>query len=279
MKILTPASQYALLLLMFLSTCAPPPDGAEAEAVTITRDSITLTVEPARGGRISSLTYGGQEVLNVGSDTSGFTTGSVAWTSPQENWGWPPPASLDRAPFTVQEVEEYSVLLIGDPDPETGLVMQKRYRLGPDSDVGLTYWLTNKGDSTLGVAPWEVTRLPYGGTLEFYADSVRSQPAGDHYTTTDSLRRTVTFDGRHAGKIKLFAALDSIPAVYRRDGLVLEKHTVVTDFYRVAPGQAPLEVYLDPERNFVEFELQGDYRNISYGETVTLRTRWKVGRE
>jgi hypothetical protein len=56
--------------------------------------------------------------------------------------------------------------------------------------------------------------------------------------------------------------------------VALEKHTVVTDFYRTAPEQAPLEIYLDPTRNLVEFELQGDYRKLSYGQTTTLRSKW-----
>ena len=253
-------------------------DGS-AGPITLVRDSISLTVDPSDGGRIVSLRYGNREVLPTGRDSMGFTYGSVAWPAPQADWNWPPPAALDRDAYTVQQVEDHSVMLISKPDPATGLVLQKRYRLGPASDIGLTYWLTNKGDTTRSVGAWEVTRLPYGGEFTFYSDSLRTEmgPAAT-VETTDSMRRIV-LDERHSGKIKVFADLDSIPVLYRRDGLVLEKHTVVTDFYRVAPGQAPLEIYLDPAAGFVELELHGDYRRLGYDETSTLRTKWVLRRE
>ena len=268
-----------LLLLLQLFTCGRAKDGAPAqdEPITITRDSLSLTVDPTLGGRLVSVKYGDRELLNTVRDSTGFTYGSTAWPSPQADWNWPPPPALDREPYTVQQVEEHSILLKGE-ETEDGLVFQKRYRLGPDSDIGLTYWLTYNGDTARSVAAWEVTRLPYTGRVEFYADSVRTEKTESIVESQDSFR-TIHFDERHTAPAKVFADLDSIPVKYYVDGLVLEKHTVVTDFYRVAPGQAPLEVYIDPPRNFAELELQGDYRELRYGETATLRTRWRVVRE
>ncbi len=267
----------AFLPLLFLCTCGPASDDVISPGpIVLSRDSITLTVEPAYGGRITSLTYGGKELLRTGRDSSGFTFGSVAWPSPQADWGWPPPAAIDRGPYTVQELGDYAILLIG-PRDSSGLVLQKRYRLGPDSDLGMTYWLTNEGDSTRSVAAWEVTRLPYAGRVEFLADSVRLQRPGNT-VATEKHARTIHFDDRHTQPNKVFANLDTVPVRYYLDDLVLEKHTVVRDFYRVAPGHAPLEVYFDPVREFVELELQGDYRRLSYGETTTLRTRWRIAR-
>ena len=269
----------ALLVMMLaaFAACTEPSGASPRDLITLTRDSITLVVDPNRGGRLSSLTYGGQEVLSTGDDSTGYSVGSVAWYSPQEDWNWPPPATFDRAAFSVQRVEKHSVLLISDRDSLTGLVLQKRYRLGPDSDIGLTYWLTNKGDTTVSVAPWEVTRIPYDGTITFFSDSLRTL-SGKPLTESDDSLHVVHLDERHTGKGKLFASLDSIPVTYVRDGLRFEKHTVVTDYYRVAPGQAPLEIYVDPARRFAEFELQGDYRTLGYDQTTTLRTRWVLGR-
>ncbi len=248
----------------------PPQDGP----ITLTRDSISLTVDPSYGARLTSLKYGDRELLNVVRDSTGFTYGSTAWPSPQSDWSWPPPAALDREPYTVQKVDEHSVLLLGKED-SSGLVFQKRYRLGPDSDIGLTYWLTYNRDTARAVAAWEVTRLPYTGRIEFFADSVRTEKSDGVVESQDSFR-TIYLDDRHPAPAKVFANLDSIPVRYYVDGLVLEKHTVVQDFYRVAPGQAPLEVYIEPQRKFAELELQGDYRELRYGETATLRTKWRV---
>ncbi len=155
--------------------------------------------------------------------------------------------------------------------------MQKRYRLGPDSDVGLTYWLTNESDTIRSLAAWEVTRLPYAGRVEFVADSVRLSAPGKTVESRDT-NRTIYLDDRHSKENKVYAQLNSVPVRYYLNDLVLEKHTVVQDFYRVAPNQAPLEIYFDPVAGFTELELQGDYRKLGYGETTTLRTRWRLSR-
>lgn len=265
-----------LFLAFLIVSCGKPrAERGTSEPITIARDSITITVDPELGGRLVSLTYGGRELLNTARDSTNFRLGSTAWPSPQADWGWPPPAAIDRDAYTVQRVTDHQILLISPPDSRTGLVMQKRYLLGPDSDVGLIYWLTNRGDSTLSVAAWENTRLPYAGRIEFISDSVRTEKSVGVVESQDSLR-TIHFDGRHDRPAKVFASLDTVPVIFYGDSLILEKHTAVQDFYRVAPDQAPLEVYLDPVTGFAEFELQGDYRRLGYGETSTLRTRWVI---
>lgn len=278
-SLLRPDGYLGLLLPLLLFTCGPatPDTPPQDEPLTITRDSLSLTVDPTLGARLVSVKYGDRELLHTVRDSMGFSYGSTAWPSPQADWDWPPPAALDREPYTVQEVEEHSILLKGR-ETEDGLVFQKRYRLGPDSDIGLTYWLTYNGDTVRSVAAWEVTRLPYTGRVEFYADSVRTEKTASIVESQDSFR-TIYFDERHTAPAKVFADLDSIPVRYFVDDLVLERHTVVADFYRVAPGQAPLEVYIDPPRGFAELELQGDYVELRYGETATLRTKWRVVRE
>ena len=109
-----------------LCTCGPAPDDdlPQGGPITLTRDSISLTVDPSYGARLTSLKYGDRELLNVVRDSMGFTYGSTAWPSPQADWNWPPPAALDREPYTVQKVEEHSILLMGQED-SSGLVFQK----------------------------------------------------------------------------------------------------------------------------------------------------------
>lgn len=266
----------SVLFTGFLCTCDRAQED-DQQPITLTRESISITVDPNLGGRITSLTYGGREILQTVSDSGGYNTGSTAWTSPQKDWGWPPPATFDSDTFTVQRVKDHEILMISQPD-SSGLKMQKRVRLGLDSDVGLTYWLTYEGEGTRSVAAWENTRLPYDGYLTFVSDSVRLRDVTSIDTAGTRVR--VTFDERQTQPAKLFASLvDTIAPAYHHDGIVLRKETAVHELYRTAPEQAPLEVYWNPERGFVEFELQGDYRELRYGETATLRTRWVVGRE
>ena len=263
-------------LLALLCTCGPatPGDTSPDGPITLVRDGLSVTVDPAYGGRITSLKYGDRELLNTVRDSTGFTYGSTAWTSPQSDWGWPPPAVLDSEPYTVTQVKEHSVLVTSALSDE-GFELKKRVLLGGDGEMGLTYWLTYRGDSIATVAPWEVTRLPYGGRIEFYADSVRTEMAADVVESQDSFR-TIYFDERHTAGAKVFADLDSVPATYYYDGFAFEKHTIVTDVREVPTGQAPLEIYLEPARQFVEFELQGAARILNFGETVALRTKWVI---
>lgn len=278
---------FSLLLLPLLLNCDSsdgPALGRDGRAlgeppatgtVTLVRDSISLTVDPRFGGRITSLKYGDREVLNTSRDSSGFEFGSTAWTSPQSDWKWPPTAIIDSEPYKLQKVEDHSILMISKESDE-GLVLQKRFRLGPDSDIGLTYWLTYQGDSIRSVGIWEVTRLPYAGRVEFYADSVSINNGDRSLLEQQDSFYSVSIEDRQFKSPKIFADLSAVPVTYYNNGLAFEKHTVVTDLRQVAPGQAPLEIYWASDRQFMELELHGQYRELRYGETVVLRTKWRL---
>ena len=270
----------AAILACILQSCEAlsPAPAAPPAPIVLERPPLTLTIDPALGGRITSLTFGGQEVLKTERDSADLQWGSTAWTSPQRDWDWPPIATFDREAYTLGEVEEHSVTMMSEVDPATGLQLTKYIRMGPEDDVGLTYFLTNKGDSTASVAAWEITRLPYAGRIEFAADSVRSETV-TLKPERDSTGFTISFDDRWEERAKVFADINGDFVTYTNGGLQLRKYTSVKDRYRTAPGQAPLEVYWNPAAGFVEFELQGDYRKIGFGETATLRTRWQIVRE
>ncbi len=64
---------FGLCCLCFLCTCDTAQEASPAPGpFVLTRDSITLTVDASYGGRITSLTYGGQEVLSTLRDSSGI---------------------------------------------------------------------------------------------------------------------------------------------------------------------------------------------------------------
>ena len=269
-----------LPLMLLISGCDEETGGDSSVPITLHRPPLTLTVDPALGGRITSLQHNGRELLSTQRDSMNYALGSTAWPSPQMDWNWPPPPVLDSEPYEVLRVDDSTgVVLTSKTDPVTGLKLQKKIRLGPKSDVGITYFFTNMTDSLKTVAGWEVTRLPYAGELLFYADSIRTgRPEELVYESIqeEDRRYRIRFDERHQRSEKLFADLDSVPVVYRNNGLELAKYTGITDLYHTAPDQAPLEVFIAPKDKFIEFELQGYYRPIEYGEMSTLRTRWVV---
>lgn len=271
-------SLQALILAFLFFACTDTDNSEQSGLVTITRGAISLTVEPAIGGRISSLTYGGVEILKTSRDSNNLQWGSTAWSSPQSDWNWPPIGAFDVEPFVVMRVDEKSILLEGPKDSLTHLRMRKRFVLGPENDIGMTYWLTNEGVSSINVALWENTRLPYAGRFEFKADSIRGSLDTLPVFFQDSVY-TIYADERHGRPQKVFADMPSTTAAYYHNGIVLTKHNLANAFYRVAPGQGPLEIYLDPPAGFVEFELQGDYRLIGPGESNNLRAKWVISRE
>lgn len=278
MKTRSVSGVIGLTALVLIAACGNSSEAEVSDSVTISRGPITLTVEPAIGGRISSLTFDGVELLKTSRDEQNLQWGSTAWSSPQSVWQWPPVAAFDSEPYTVTELRENTLLLEGPRDPGTLLRMRKRIALGPDNDVGLIYWLTNEGVSSVKVALWENTRLPYAGRFAFVADSIRSNVDKLPAELQDSVY-TIYVDDRHQKPLKVFADLPEKQASYHYKGLILRKHHFANAFYRMAPEQAPLEIYLDPPAGFVEFELQGDYRLLDPGESNNLRVRWEVLRE
>lgn len=264
-----------LPFLLMLLSCSGGPDQSSSAPLTLSRGPISITVEPALGGRISSLTYDGVEVLQTTRDKENLHWGSTVWTSPQSAWNWPPPAAFDAEPYTLTKLGEYRILLEGPLDTVSFLRMRKRIVLGPDSDIGLTYWVTNEGASGVNVALWENTRLPYAGTFEFVADTVWTERDSVEFELQDSVR-IVTLDERHTAEGKLFANLPTGTATYKHNGIAFTKHTVVKDLYRTPPNEAPLEIYVAPKGNFFEFELVGDYRNIGPGESNNVRLKWSL---
>jgi hypothetical protein len=60
--------------------------------------AVAFTVDARSAGRIVSLEIDGRNLL-TGPDTNAENWGSTFWTSPQADWGWPPPAEIDGVPF------------------------------------------------------------------------------------------------------------------------------------------------------------------------------------
>lgn len=266
----------ACLCLAALLTACGDDQPDLTQPYTITRGKISLTVEPALGGRLSSLTYDGKEVLRTVRDSAQLLWGSTVWTSPQADWGWPPPPAYDTEPYVLTVLGEHRLLLEGPRDPASMLRLRKRFVLGPDSDVGLTAWVTNESSLPVDVALWENTRLPYAGTFEFQTDTLwYDKTPIPPVALTDSTYR-LTLDTTYTTAGKLFAGLPTGTVRYHRDGVTLTKHTVVKALYRTAPGQGPLEIYIDPVRGLSELELQGDYRTIAPGESNSMRTKWTL---
>lgn len=57
--------------------------------------SVAIEIDANARERETSLTLGGKELLSS-AEVNAINYGSTFWTSPQSQWGWPPPASRLR---------------------------------------------------------------------------------------------------------------------------------------------------------------------------------------
>ena len=253
-------------------TVAPGP-------ITLTGGNVSLTVDPDYGARITSLKYGGREILQTDRDSAGLTFGSTAWTSPQADWDWPPPPALDSEPYRVDKLRDNVYLFTSGQDEETGLRLDKRVQVTDAGEIGLRYQITNQSGVPVGVAAWEVTRLPYAGRIEFYVGDTVWSDAYPMPVLFKEDKGITTFNEEHKEPKKLYATLRDTAVRYSVDDLVFTKQTMITGGNQVAKGHAPLEIYLDPKRGFVEFELQGGYYRLDPGQVADMHVKWTVRRQ
>src|SRR5262249_20594354 len=143
----------------------------------------TFIVAPRVGGRIATYSWQRHDVL-AGRDTSADHWGSTFWTSPQSDWGWPPPRAIDPAPYAVTDTRD-GLTLSSDSAPELGVRVHKRFRMrATDGAVRIRYTIENLREKPLRLAPWEVTRVRAGGVTLF------PRPPGTPETPLPGFSRT-----------------------------------------------------------------------------------------
>ena len=273
--------------------------GDELYAVSI--DDATLTVDAAHGGKILSFKLGEQEVLaqNPAANAPApapapaegqpprrrffnpNSYGSTFWTSPQAEWNWPPVPEYDSLPYTA-EIQEGPVRF-GDSAMHAfvleGQVSKYGYRIRKTittdpSDLAfvIIYSIINESGETRKVAPWEITRVPNGGYLEFDAKAEDVTPADLMKVSFEEdvakleidvadQNRKINVDGK--GWLK-----------FHDNGLVLTQCFPDIAQEEAAPGEAEIQVYIDARKTFVEIEAQGPYTELKPGEQLDWAVRW-----
>jgi hypothetical protein len=142
--------------------------------------NLALVVDASVGGRITEFSLDGKNALL----SEGKLTGSTFWTSPQKDWGWPPPAAIDIDPFEIQ-LYEGKLKLISAIESGLGIRVEKTFGSNTQGNgFDITYTLLNMSDRTISLAPWEVTRVSGGFT--FY-------PMGGKQVSSDL--KTTEIDG------------------------------------------------------------------------------------
>jgi hypothetical protein len=237
--------------------------------------STFFEVEPGHGGRITSLRQAGQELLWLkGADNYADAIGSTFWPSPQ-SWPWPPPAEIDSHAYAATVDASGVITLEGEKNDATSLRVSKRFRADLVREaLELEYAMRNVGASPVKWAPWEVTRLPAAG-LAFWPTG--GAPYGDQpMPSRTDLGVTCCWPAESDGEGKLFADGAGGYLAYALGDRVLVKQFQDQPASAAAPGEAEIELYVNPDHSYVEVENLGAYTSIVLGQTVSWRVVWYV---
>ncbi len=258
------------------------------KAVILEGAKLRATIEPGVAGRVARLTYGERDLL-VGPDVNADNWGSTYWTSPQSDWGWPPPAGIDSAAFEV--VQETPLTLRG---PESALGtsrvrLEKTFILDAERDtLDIGYQLTNVGEQPTRVAGWEISRVAPAGFTFFPTGASELSPVPPHGPLMlQKLHGHSIYDhegfvvGRslkvHADGQGGYLAHVTAPAP---DGSRLLFLKLFGDSLpaQQAPGEGEVEIFANEDGRYVEVEVQGPYRVLASGAHETFWVRWLVRR-
>ena len=268
------------------------------EKYVLSVQDLSMTVDAGHGGKILSFKLGEQEVLaqnpaaapqpapqGEGQPRRRFfnpnSYGSTFWTSPQAEWNWPPVPEYDNLPYTAEikdgpvKVADVTIpaLFLQGQVSKYGYRVCKAFTVDP-SDLAfvITYSIVNESGETRKIAPWQISRVPNGGFLEFDAKPEGVTPAdlmkvtfseGQAILEVDvaDQNRKINVDGK--GWLN-----------FRDKGLVLTQRFLDIAQDAAAPGEAEIQVYIDARKSFVEIEAQGPYTELKPGEKLDWTVRW-----
>ena len=273
------------------------------EKYVVSVQDLSMTVDAAHGGKILSFKLGDQEVIAQNPAAAPQpeqaegqpprrrwfnpnSYGSTFWTSPQKEWNWPPVPEYDSLPYTA-EIKDGPVKVVDVAIPALfleGQVSKYGYRICKTvtvdpSDLAfvVTYSIVNESGETRKVAPWEITRVPNGGFLQFDAKPEAVTPADLMKVTFDDDMATLEVDV--ADQNRKINVDGKGWLNFRDNGLVMTKRFPDIAQEDAAPGEAEIQVYIDARKSFVEIEAQGPYTELQPGEKLDWTVRWYLAAE
>ncbi len=246
-------------------------------------DGVRLEVDADAGGRVTSLRRGGVELLS-GPDVDADNYGSTFWTSPQSEWGWPPPVEIDRGPYSVEAAGD-AITLTGASHDALGVRVTKRVSVDRARRAFvMSYAIHNVSVAPKTCAPWEVTRVRPGG-LTFFPTGIPAsgtlrldERSGASWFEHDAAMASAA--GLPAAGLKAFATgkrgwLAHAPReAYAKRRLLFIKRFDEVPRDMQAPGEAEIEIYANPR--YVELEVQGRYEAIPPAGRASWTVVWCV---
>jgi len=244
---------------------------------TIRNKTQELTIDPSTGGRITELKLNGKNFLTTKSIHPIFW-GSTLWPSPQNIWGGPDLEELDRLLYS-DTVFGNTLKMVSMPDPKSGFIFIKEFSFNKKYGAfELKYSIANGSDTVRKVAPWEVTRVQTRG-LTFFptGEGIRWGNIASLVTELNG----ITWFNYEPDKIssthnKFFTDGKEGWIAQVNNGIIFIKYFKDEPKELAAPSEAEIEVYTNPDKTYVEVEVQGAYTTLKPGASLTWTVFWYI---
>ncbi len=252
----------------------------DGSRLLIKQGKVRLEIMPRIGGRISSLKYAGHEILVPIVDLDKVTDwGTVLWSSPQTDWGWPPVDVLDNKPYRLS-TDDDKVILTSEIDNRTGYQFTKTYRPDGDNRIAITYRITNHNDERKNVAPLEVTRLPSSGSL-FFPTGEGEVSNGLFYPLDVQMIDELTWFDYDKKKIrtdhhKMMQDGKEGWLAYIDKGYLLVKEFSDSPAGTMAKGENEIEIFAHVDHVFIEMKQQTSLVALEPGQHLDWTVIWHV---
>ena len=244
---------------------------------SISNKSWEMMIDPALGGRVTELKFNGKNLLTT-KEVHPIFWGSTLWPSPQKIWGGPDLVELDRSIYS-DTVLGNTLKMVSQQDPHSGFVFSKEFSFDKNrAAFVLTYSIANGSDTIRQVAPWEVTRVQTGG-LTFFPSGQGIRWGNMASLAIDS-NNVTWFDYKPekmlSGHKKFFSDGKEGWVAQVNNGIIFIKYFEDQPMELAAPSEAEIEVYTNPDKTYLEVEVQGAYTSLRPGETVRWTVHWFI---
>lgn len=274
-----------LMLVGCNDTCELPKAGLPSYAIqdgaslVIKQDQVRMEILPNVAGRVASLKFNNQEILVRTQMDKPKDWGTVLWSSPQSEWGWPPIDVLDNLPYRVENQDD-KLVLISEIDKKTGYQFSKTYVPAGKDSIAVTYRIYNHSDHEKRVGALEVTRVSPEGDVVFPTDDT-APISGIFYLLPVQLDSGLCWFPYQADKIrndhhKVMMDGREGWVAYRDKGLLLIKEFDDRPPEAIAEGEREIEIFAHVDHTFIEIKQQSAAEELKPGEHLTWTVVWHV---
>jgi Domain of unknown function (DUF4380) len=243
----------------------------------------TLTISPAKGGRVISLKmdtfeFLAQEVKR--GDPSSF--GSVLWSSPQSEWNWPPLAEHNSKPFSIAcDKDKTAIVLTSEIEPKTGYQFVKSYSIGKRPETFLMrYKIVNNSDKAKSVAAIENSRINPAG-FAYFPKGDTEPSSGIFYPLEIQNIDGIVWHKFEPSKIRQDHHKVMMDGKEGWLAYSNQQYVFIKRFADISANETPeterqIEIFGHSNRMFGELKHQSALHHLNPGESFTWEVEWEV---